>query len=146
MEKQILPLGMIVGRMMHEMFRVIKKRNSEQAEIKITIEQFGLLHAINMNIDEVIQQDIANVMGKDKSSILRIIDSLEEKELVRRVVDANDRRKNYLKVTKKGEKVIKHYLKIEFELIDELQQGLTSSDMNTFYKVVNQMKSNAEKL
>jgi MarR family transcriptional regulator, transcriptional regulator for hemolysin len=146
MGKQYLPLGMIVGRMMHEMFRVLKKRTGEQAEIMLTIEQFGLLHAIYMKEDDVIQQDMANMMGKDKSSILRIIDSLEEKELVRRVVDTNDRRKNYLMVTKKAERVIKQYLEIEFELMELLQKGLTSSDMNTFYKVISHIKSNAEKL
>ena len=145
MEKQCLPLGMIVARMMHEMFRVLKKRTGEIAETKLTIEQFGLLHAINRKEDDVIQKDMAEIMGKDKSAILRLIDSLEEKELVRRVVDINDRRKNYLMVTKKGEKLIKQYLKIEMELMEELQQGLKASDIDTFYKVVNHIKNNAER-
>lgn len=124
MEKQNLPLGMIVGKMMNEMFRVIKKRISEQVEMKITIEQIGLLHAISQKEEEVIQKDMADIMGKDKSAILRLIDSLEEKELVRRVVDTNDRRKNYLMVTKKGEREIKQDMKIVVELMEELQQGL----------------------
>ena len=113
MKKQELPLGMIIVRMMNEMFRVLKKRTGERAEIKLTIEQFGLLHAINMKNEDVIQQDMADIMGKDKSAIYRVIDSLEEKELVRRVVDKNDRRKNFLMVTKKGEAVIDQYLEIE---------------------------------
>lgn len=49
-------------------------------------------------------------------------------------------------VTKKGERVIKQYMKIAFELMEELQQGLTKSDLDTFYKVVNHIKSKAEKL
>ena len=146
MEKQSLPFGMIVGRMMHMMFRVLKKRTGEQADVKLTIEQFGLLHAISMKEEDVIQKDMADMMGKDKSAILRIIDTLEEKELVRRVVDTNDRRKNFLMVTKKGEKVIEQYLKIEFELMEELQQGLSKSDLDTFYKVINHIRSKAEKL
>jgi MarR family transcriptional regulator, transcriptional regulator for hemolysin len=146
MEKQNLPLGMIVGRMMHEMFRVLKKRTGEIAETKLTIEQFGLLHAINMKNEDVIQQDMADIMGKDKSSIYRVIDSLEEKELVRRVVDKNDRRKNFLMVTKKGEAIIEQYLEIEFKLIEELKEGLSESDIDTFYNVVNHIKNKAEKL
>ena len=146
MEKQNLPLGMIVGKMMNEMFRVIKKRISEQVEMKITIEQIGLLHAISQKEEEVIQKDMADIMGKDKSAILRLIDSLEEKELVRRVVDTNDRRKNYLMVTKKGEREIKQDMKIVVELMEELQQGLSKSDLDTFYKVVNHIKSKAEEL
>ena len=146
MEKQNLPLGMIVGRMMHEMFRVLKKRTGEQADVKLTIGQFGLLHAISMKEEDVIQKDMADMMGKDKSAILRLVDSLEEYELVRRVVDKTDRRKNYLMVTKKGERVIEQYLEIELKLKDELMQGSTEAEMNAFYKVINYIKSNAEKL
>ncbi len=146
MEERNLPLGMEAGKMMREMFRVLKKRTSEQAQIKLTIEEFGLLHAINRKEDDVIQKDLAYILGKDKSAILRLIDSLEEKNLVRRVVDPNDRRKNYLMVTKNGEKAIKEYVEIGIKLMEELQQGLTESDMETFYKVVNQIKSNSEKL
>lgn len=146
MEKKNIPLGMIIGRMMHEMFRVLKKQAFEQTEIKLSLEQFGLLHTINMKSEDVIQNDMVKMMGRDKSSILRLIDSLEEKELVRRVVDKNDRRKNYLMVTKKGEKIIDQYLEIEFKLVKELQDGLSKSDIETFYKVINHIKSNAEKL
>lgn len=146
MESQKLPLGMIVGRMNREMFRVLKKRTNESSDIKLTILQFGLLHAIYKNAEGVVQQEIANFMVQDKSSILHIIDSLEELKLVKRVVDANDRRKNCLVVTDLGHEIIKHYLDIEFKLIDELQQGLTESDMETFYKVVSTIQKNAEKL
>ena len=146
MKKQELPLGMIIGRMMHEMFRVLKKRTGEIAEIKLTIEQFGLLHAINMKNVDVIQQDMAEIMGKDKSAIYRVIDSLEEKELVRRVVDKNDRRKNFLMVTKKGEAVIEQYLEIEYKLMNELEEGLSETDIDTFYRVVNNIRNKAEKL
>ena len=146
MNKLKLPLGMIVARMMHEMFRVLKKRTGEIAETKLTIEQFGLLHAINMKNEDVIQQDMANIMGKDKSAIYRVIDSLEEKELVRRVVNKNDRRKNFLMVTKKGEAVIEQYLEIEYKLINELEEGLSETDIETFYRVVNNIKNKAEKL
>jgi MarR family transcriptional regulator, transcriptional regulator for hemolysin len=146
MEKQELPLGMIVGRMMNEMFRVLKKRTNEIAKTKLTIEQFGLLHAINFNNDEVIQQDMAEIMGKDKSSIYRTVDFLEEKGLVRRVVDKNDRRKNFLMITRKGEAVIEQYLEIEFKLINELKEGLCTSDIDTFYNVIKHIRNNAEKL
>jgi MarR family transcriptional regulator for hemolysin len=137
---------MVVSRMTREMFRVLRKRFEEQGEIKLTIEQFGLLHMINREDDNVIQKTMAEKIGKNKSAVLRLIDSLEEKELVRRASGIKDRRKNYLMVTKKGERVIEQYLKIEFGLVDELQQSLTASDIDVFYKVVNQIRSKAEKL
>jgi MarR family transcriptional regulator for hemolysin len=146
MKKQNLTLGMILGRIRHEMARVLKKRFGEQAQTGLTLEQYALLHALNRKGYDVIQKEMAEIMGKDKSAILRFIDSLEEKELVKRVIDTNDRRKNYILVTKKGEREIEKYLKIELGLIGELQEDISKSDIDIFYKVINQIKSKVEKL
>jgi DNA-binding MarR family transcriptional regulator len=146
MKKQELPLGMIVAGMNREMFRVLRNRFMEFSEIKITIEQFGLLFAISNNEQEVVQQDMANFLAKNKSSILRLIDTLEDKMLVERIIDSNDKRKNCLVVTVKGHEVIKQYLNIEFSLMKELQRGLTDNEISTFYKVVQTIRENAEKL
>lgn len=146
MKDRNLPLIMEAGKMMREMIRVLKKRTAEQATVKLTIEEFILLNTIHNNDVEVIQKDMAYMLGKDKSSILRLIDSLEDKNMVRRVVDVSDRRKNCLMVTKNGEKGLNDYVEIGSALILELKQGLTESEMTTFYKVVNQIRSNSEKL
>ena len=146
MENRKLPLGMVVRKMNREMFRVLRKRFYESSETKLTIEQFGLLFAISNNEEDVVQQDMATFFGKDKSSILRLIDTLEEKELIQRIMDSQDRRKKCLFVTDKGNEVIKQYLDIDFNLLDELQIGLTKSDMDTFYKVVQTIQNNAKEL
>ena len=146
MEQENLPLGMVVGQMMHEMLRVLKKRDIEQAEVILSIEQHAVLHILNERESDVILKEMADAMGKDRSAILRIIDVLEKKELVRRAVDQKDRRKKYLMVTKKGEQVLETFLKIEAELREELKAGLTKEEMRTFYKVVSHIKAKAEQL
>jgi len=146
MENQKQPFGMALGSMMREVIRLLKKRFLEQADIKLTTEQIGLLIVIFMNKEEVIQQELACSMGKDKSAILRTIDLIEAKDLVKRVSDTADRRKKYLMVTKKGERVIEQYLTIENELTSLLQQGLTEEEINIFYKVVDHIKANAKTL
>lgn len=147
MEDKYLSI-MQFSKLMREVFRIIKKRIGEKNEddLKITPEQIGLLHAISMKDEDVIQKDMAELMGKDKSAILRLIDSLEEKELIRRVADKNDRRKNYLMITKHGDRVLKSYLAIVYEIIDEIQEGISESDIATFNKVLAHVKHNAEKL
>ena len=74
-----------------------------------------------------------------------MIDSLEEKELVRRAVDKVDRRRNQIFITKKGEWTIEQYLNIEFELLEELLDGLKKEELDTFYNVVNHIKQKAER-
>jgi MarR family transcriptional regulator for hemolysin len=146
MKKQNTPLEIEPGRIiLEDMFHAIRKCIKNQAEIKlkITREQFKLLNAISQNKEEVIQKDMADLIGKDKSTILRLIDSLETKELVRRVAGKKDKRKNYLMVTKKGEELIKQYENIFSAMFEELQQGLNESELNTFYKVAANIKSRA---
>jgi MarR family transcriptional regulator, transcriptional regulator for hemolysin len=147
MVNQNSPMKIELGRViLEDMFRAIRKclKDRAEAKLKITREQFQLLKAINEKREEVIQKDMADMMGKNKSTILRLIDSLEAKELVRRVIDPKDRRKNNLMVTKKGEGVIKQYMEIYLELITEIQQGLTDAELKTFYKVANHFKSKVE--
>jgi MarR family transcriptional regulator, transcriptional regulator for hemolysin len=149
MANQNSPLEIKMGHIiLEDMFNAIRKylRNQADKKLNITREQFKLLLAISQNKDEVIQTDMADMMGKDKSTILRLIDSLETKELVRRVVDTKDRRKNYLMVTKKGEEIIKLYEHVLKVMIEDLQQGLNESELNTFYKVAAHFKSRAEHL
>ena len=147
MEDKYLSI-MQFSKLMREVFRIIKKRigDTNEDDLKITPEQIGLLHAISIKDEDVIQKDMAEIMGKDKSAILRLIDSLEEKELIRRVVDKNDRRKNYLMVTKQGERALKSYLDIVYGIIDELELGIAESDLITYKKVLTKVMSNAENL
>ena len=137
-----------IGKLVRETFRVLKKRINEQNddEIKLTNEQFGLLHLISIKEEDVIQKDMADCLGKDKSSVLRLIDSLEKKDLIRRVVDKKDRRKNYLMITKKGERVIKQIKEISFEMMKELQEGISETELQIFRNVAGLLISNAEKL
>jgi len=146
METSEKPLGMVVVGMLKSMFRVLEGRVTGKTQIKLTMAQFGLLFNISEEKEEVILKDMAEKMCKDKSAILRMIDLLENKELVRRVVDQNDRRKNQLLVTKKGERVIADFHDIELALNREIQDGLSDADMQTFYKVVNHLKEKSDQL
>lgn len=140
------PLGMIVVNMLKPMFCVLEMRAAKQTGLKLTMPQFVLLFKISEEKEEVTLKDMAEKLGKDKSAILRMIDLLEKKELVRRAVDQNDRRKNQLLVTKKGERLIAEFREIESELNSELLEGLSDADMETFYKVANHIQIKSEQL
>jgi len=141
-----MPLGMVVGRMMHEMFRLLRKRSADTMDVKLTGEQFGILHVINMKNEMCVQQDLANMMGKDKSAILRLIDSLENKKLVNRVVDSTDRRKNFLHVTDLGKEIIQQYIDMEAKISLDLTAGISQEEIDTFYRVIVTIIKNAEAL
>ncbi|MGV8091491.1 MAG: MarR family winged helix-turn-helix transcriptional regulator [Mangrovibacterium sp.] len=145
--KQELPLGMIlIDRMNHEIFRVLRKQIGVKAEIKLTVEEFALIYILSRRQDKVIQKNLAEAMGKDKSTILRLVNSLENKKLIGRMECPDDRRKSYLILTKRGEKVLDQYLEIETGLIEKLKYGLSNSEEDILYKMICRIKTNAETL
>lgn len=70
---------------------------------EITFEQMGLLYYISRNSERnIIQQEIADLLNKTKSAVLRTLDILEEKVFLKREGMVNDRRKNVIQLTDKG--------------------------------------------
>ncbi len=136
---------MTVGNVIRQIFKVMKRRFNESGSI-ITFEQFGLLHAISIKKEEVVQQDMAEMLGKDKSAILRLIDSLESKGLVVRNSDPLDKRKNVLSVTPQGTEVIQHFAAIAVTINEEFVKDISQADLDTFYAVVQKIQNNAEKI
>jgi DNA-binding MarR family transcriptional regulator len=145
-EGQNVAWTIILRRVSSECYRVLKKRIHEQVKIKLTMDEYGLLLAINKKGDNVIQKNMAEAMGKDQSVIMKLVDSLEKKKLVKRTVGLNDRRKNFLVITKKGEEVMEQYMKIEFALIEEFHQGIPESEIDNFHKTLSFIKDKAEKM
>lgn len=136
---------MLVGRMLGRMGKVFKRELNE-AQIDITLEQLGLLHAISENEQDVVQQDMADIMNKDKSAILRLIDSLEKKGLVVRSIDPQDRRKNLLFVTEQGMAVLVKIGGVAAEINPKFVENISQADLDTFFAVAEKIKQNAERL
>lgn len=146
MENEKLPIGMIVFSMLKSIFRVVESRAYKHTGLKITMVQYVLLRTINDELNEVILKDVAEKIGKDKSSVMRTIDQLEKKELLRRVVDQTDRRKNLLFVTKKGERYIADFTMIGLQLTQELQADISADDLQAFYRTVSCFQQKADQL
>lgn len=136
---------MVEGRMLGRMGKVFKRELNE-AQIDITLEQLGLLHAISENEQDVVQQDMADIMNKDKSAILRLIDSLEKKGLVVRSIDPQDRRKNLLFVTEQGMAVLVKIGGVAAEINPKFVENISQADLDTFFAVAEKIKQNAERL
>lgn len=144
-QKQDMPLRMIMlGRMNYEIFRMLRRQIGIKAEVKLTIEEFGLIYILSRKQEKVSQKNLVEAMGKDKSTILRLVNSLENKKLIMRMECQDDRRKSYLLLTEQGEKVLDQYLEIETGLVEKLKSGLTNSEQAILYKVICKIKANAE--
>lgn len=82
------------------------------------------------------------MLGKDKSALVSIIDSLTEKGYVYREVNPADRREHLLKVTPKASKAVPEIV-AAFEAINKtVATDLSLAEIETFNRVLLKMEEN----
>lgn len=89
-------------------YSLSKLRNSIskfQPMNKVSLCEFEVLKTIYENNKLITASKIGELIHVSKSSISRLINVLEEKEYVRRVIKSDDRRLVHIELTIKGEKI-----------------------------------------
>jgi len=122
---------------------LLKRINGAFANLTsdITFEQLGVLYFIHRSKNkEMIQQDIAQVMDKTKSAILRSIDILEKKKYVKRLSVPGDRRKNSIELTDSGRSIINEMHKRFLEQDATLKKGLGKEELNKCISVLTKVQ------
>ena len=88
------------------------------------------------------QQQIADYLLKDKNSVVKLVDGLEDRKLVRRVSNPKDRRQNLIEVTEYAIEIKDKVTTAAMEAVDKIINGITKEDMLTFIKVLSKMAEN----
>lgn len=144
MSMKKLPASLSIALTTKAVNRAFKKRMNGLS-LDLPADSFRLLMVIDYR-GEVTQQDLADFMNKDKSAIMRLLDVMEEKELVLRSMDEEDKRKNIIAITKKGKEFLKEIILKERKMFKELGSGITAADMIIFNRVLFQIRENAKLL
>lgn len=145
MENIVSILGITIGKLRNKIFRLQRIHYTKQATMKMTVEEFILLNMICEKTNQI-SQSIAIATGKNKSVVMRMLDSLEKKGLIQRTVNPKDKRENLLLINDLGEAVIKEYYQIEEQLTDDLLLDIPKEDVKVFYRVVEQINTRANQL
>ena len=96
--------------------RLQKKFNS--AGLNLTIEQWSVLYHL-WKQDGMSQQELCNATFRDKPSITRLVDNLENLQLVKRVASDSDRRINLIFLTKQAQKLQEDTMALAEETLNE---------------------------
>lgn len=111
--------------------------------INITPEQYLVLDIL-WDQQSLSQQNIADIIQKDKNSVTKIIDSLEKKNLVRRVVDKKDRRINKIELTDEAMALEKLTTEVAISFMNDVVKGIDKQELDSFVSVMQRMKNNLE--
>ena len=104
------PMPVLLG-LSHRL--VVKKFKEliESLDLELTFDQFMVLMPI-WKLDGISQQQIVEGCGKDKTSVTRIITTLENKNFVLRIKDLNDARLNHIYLTKFGKQTVEKVIPV----------------------------------
>ena len=109
--------------------------------IDLSKEQWLVLKKLS-DKDGQIQNDLAFITNRSKTSLTRLINTMEKKELVYRVISKEDKRINHIFLSDLGKEIFLNSLPVLEDLILELQDGITTEDIERTKKVLNRIQSN----
>ena len=135
-----ITLGMLIG----QVHRLSTKRfvqNSHMHGLEISLDQWLVLGPVWKN-DGISQKDIAEYWGKDKTSVTKIIDTLEKKNLVVRVTDQLDHRVKRVVLSQKGRELFISALPVMAQTRDELRSGISDKEIEALKSILNKIHKN----
>jgi MarR family transcriptional regulator, transcriptional regulator for hemolysin len=134
------PLTYLLGQTMTLVkFKLVSKFKDNNLDL--SFEHFAMMHFINEKEPRT-QQDMANHFLRDKSIILRQVNTLIELQYVVRTIDKDDKRKKNLMLTEKGQKLLQRSKKLSREVSSELLNGITEEELAHFENVISKIQMN----
>lgn len=131
---------------------MIRANQSLQEVLKLDIESYGLnttefgtLEYLYHKGNQPIQK-ICRKLLMANSSMTYVIDKLEEKGLVRRVQDPNDRRSTVVELTDKGLSLITTIFPQHEERVKEIFSVLTDEELNQLLELLKKVGKHSDSL
>lgn len=103
---------------------------------------YYVLTLICFHDGKLTQTALADMLGKDKSTMVAIIDTLSEKGFVFREINPADRREHLLCATEKAKKAVPEIIDAFENMNKNMTENISEDDMLVFYNVLFKMQEN----
>ena len=141
-----LKFHMSMGMLINSAHRAMTKRfvqNAMKSGLDISLDQWMVLGPI-WQLESASQKELGEITLKDKTSITRLVDMLEKKNLVVRVEDQIDHRIKRVILTNAGKQLFFDVLPIMEKTREEVRKDISDQDIETFKKVLSSIIVNLE--
>jgi DNA-binding MarR family transcriptional regulator len=119
------PVAEFTGQLLFRLWRASHLRASEALDsIGLTPALFALLNVVGAR-DGAIQQELGSTLGIDRSTMVSLVDQLEDAGLARRRPAATDRRARAVTITAKGRRQLERARELLRDAEAEVLGGLT---------------------
>ena len=139
-----LKFNINMGMLINSAQRAMTKRfvqNATESGLDISLDQWIVLGPI-WQLESASQKELGEICLKDKTNITRIIDALEEKNLVVRIEDQIDHRIKRVVLTNAGKQLFFDVLPIMEKTREEVRKNIPNQDIDTFKIVLSKILEN----
>lgn len=120
-----------LGYLVTKAAKIIRKYFNQESTRKgycVTGEQFDVLVRL-WHKDGQHQKSLAEALCKDKTTMTRLVKSVEALNLVKRVINKKDKRQKLVYLTKSGKKIIKALTSLSERVSLKAQKGIDAADI-----------------
>ncbi len=129
-----------------QVMRKLKERMAAAFKLHqfpVTKDQWLVLNSI-AEAESLSQREIAENTFKDPAALTRILDLMEQKNLVKRVPSAADRRSFDVQLSVDGGRLHKRMLPVVKELYIKALQGISAKELDDLHNTLGKIKANLE--
>ncbi|KAA0990855.1 MarR family winged helix-turn-helix transcriptional regulator [Dyadobacter aurulentus] len=126
---------------------VFKRMNAQlvQEGIPVLAEQLPILMVVYFQEHAMTQQDIANVLQKDKAGIQRSVQTLHKDGFLKIESDIEDKRKNMVTLTASGKFVCERIQALVIAFDNQVMEHFTEEERKTFISYLDRVAAVIEK-
>ena len=112
--------------------------------IELSKEQWLVLKKLN-DKDGQTHNDLASITNRSKTSLTRLINTMEKKGLVYRALSIKDKRVNHIHLSDFGKQTFLVSLPVLEKMMSELQENISQDDLAKSIEVLGQIQHNINK-
>lgn len=135
-------IGLHTNQMHKKMMRFLN-RSLEWYEL--TLEQWVVLSTLSEQ-EQINQKTLSLKSGKDPTSLLRILDILEKKDMIERRQFQGDRRASSLFITEKGRKLKEEVAPYIEDRFKDITAGVPENEIEIYAQVLEKISYNLDSL
>lgn len=128
-----------------QLFKVVNKRHKELG-IDLTPIQGTIILSIYENQETLCQKHLEKFVSCNKSTLSSVLDTMEKKNLIKRVSDSEDTRKKVIILTKSAEGLVEKIKEDKMIVEKGMLQGIEKEELEIFNTTLNKMLKNLERM
>ncbi|MEM9024737.1 MAG: MarR family transcriptional regulator, partial [Bacteroidota bacterium] len=135
-------LGFIIGRAARAMGNHLNQR-FKAAGHEVTVEHWKVLNQLWLR-DGMSQQELSGLCARDKTSMTRLLDTMQSRNLIVRIGDKADRRSKQVHLTHRGEALRQDLIELADITLCQARKDILPEELAICRKVLSQLAQNLE--